>query len=68
MRAARRFLIGVAAAATVASLIPTATASMAREKPSDGISMPGLCRSPYNVAIQRRTDVSRVADDRVLTF
>ena len=68
MRAARRWLVGLAAAATLASLVPTATASLAREKPSDGIAMPGLCRAPYNVAAQRGTDVSRVASSRVVTF
>jgi hypothetical protein len=68
MRAGRRWLVGVVAAATMAVLAPGVTSSVAHAKPSDGIAMPGLCRAPYNVAIQRGTDVSRVAGSRVLTF
>lgn len=68
MRAARRLLIGIAAAAVTVSLLPAVTPSPASARPSDAISMPGLCRAPYNVAFQRKADVSRVAASRILTF
>lgn len=64
MRVMRSLLIGVTALATIATVAP----AVAGPKPSDGIVMPGLCKAPYNVAAQRAADVSRVAEDRIVTF
>lgn len=64
MRVVRSLLVGVAALATAAAVLPAAV----QAKPSDGIPMPGLCRAPYNVAIQRGVDVSRVAAQRIVVF
>ena len=64
MRVVRSLLVGVTALAMLTTVPP----AVAQAKPSDGIAMPGLCRSPYNVASQRGFDVSRVAEDRIVTF
>lgn len=40
----------------------------AQARPSDAVTMPGLCNSPFNVASLRGADVSRVASDRVLVY
>jgi hypothetical protein len=64
MRGVRSLLAGLTAAATLMALAPT----VVQAKPSDGISMPGLCRAPYNVAVQRAADVSRVAGQRILVL
>ena len=47
---------------------PHGTASMAREKPSDGISMPDWCRSRTTSRSSGGPMSRAVADDRVLTF
>lgn len=64
MRVVRSLLVGVTALATLMAVVP----AVAQTKPSDGIAMPGLCKGPYNVAAQRSADVTRVVEDRVLTF
>ena len=60
-----RWLSTCVVAALAATLLTVPTASA---KPSDGIAMPGLCRSAFNVASQRGYDVSRVASQRTMIF
>ncbi len=60
-----RWLGALLAGAFIATAL---VASPAQAKPSDGVSMPGLCRSPYNTAHQRGFDVTRVASNRTLVF
>jgi hypothetical protein len=60
-----RWLSGLVVAALAASLI---SIPAVQAKPSDGVSIPGLCRSPYDVAMKRGVDVSRVASNRVVVF
>ena len=68
MRVVRSLLVGVTALATLTAVVPAVVPVVAHAKPSDGISMPGLCKGPYNAAAQRGFDVSRVSADRVVTF
>lgn len=64
MRVLRSLLVGVTALATLTAVVP----SVAHAKPSDGISMPVVCRDSFNTASMREPDVSRVATDRVVVY
>lgn len=60
--------IAVAALALAVSIPGLVASPGASAKPSDTVPMPALCRGGYDVAAQRKADVSQVASDRVVVF
>ena len=62
-RAVRVLGVLAALALTVGAVQAPAVA-----RPSDHVTMPGLCNSPFNVASMRGYDISRVESDRILVY